>query len=58
MVSCKGPVAQVINELTGGIRSGMAYLGVDNLEAMAQAALFMEVSLSCVLENGPHALGS
>ena len=56
MVPYKGPLSRIINELTGGIRSGMTYLGVDRTERMAEAAVFMEVTPSSLLENGPHAL--
>lgn len=54
MISCKGSVANVMNELSGGIRSGMTYLGVDSVEKMREAALFMEMSSSGVHESRPH----
>ena len=54
MIPCKGPVENVINELTGGIRSGMTYLGVENLVQMTEAALFMEMSASGMSESKPH----
>lgn len=55
-IPCKGPVEDVINELTGGLRSGMTYLGVENIEAMTEAALFMEMSTSGMAESKPHGL--
>lgn len=54
MIPCKGPTEGIINELTGGIRSGMTYLGVDKLENMSEAALFMEMSSSGMAESKPH----
>jgi IMP dehydrogenase len=54
MIPCKGPVETVINELTGGIRSGMTYLGVENLDQMTTAGLFMEMSSSGMSESKPH----
>ncbi|POB14273.1 MULTISPECIES: guanosine monophosphate reductase [unclassified Halobacteriovorax] len=54
MIPCKGPVENIINELTGGIRSGMTYLGVDKLANMSEAALFMEMSSSGMAESKPH----
>lgn len=54
MISCKGTVADVINELTGGIRSGMTYLGVEELQDMAKVAQFMEMSAAGVFESKPH----
>ncbi|MFG1522569.1 guanosine monophosphate reductase [Halobacteriovorax sp. ZH1_bin.1] len=54
MIPCKGPTEGIINELTGGIRSGMTYLGVDKLVNMSEAALFMEMSSSGMAESKPH----
>lgn len=54
MISCKGSVVDVVNELTGGIRSGMTYLGVDNIVAMSEAAAFIEMSPSGLYESRPH----
>ncbi|MBT7610871.1 MAG: IMP dehydrogenase [Bacteriovoracaceae bacterium] len=54
MIPCKGSVENVMDEITGGIRSGMTYLGVDNIAAMSEAALFMEMSASGMSESRPH----
>ena len=54
MIACKGPVSDVINELSGGIRSGMTYLGVNKVEDMAKAGLFMEMSAAGAFESRPH----
>ncbi len=54
MIACKGPVESVIGEMTGGIRSGMTYLGVDHIAGMTEAALFMEMSASGMVESKPH----
>lgn len=54
MISCKGSVADVVNELTGGIRSGMTYLGVETIAAMTEAAAFIEMSASGLGESRPH----
>ncbi|ATH08183.1 guanosine monophosphate reductase [Halobacteriovorax marinus] len=54
MVPCKGPVEEVISELTGGLRSGMTYLGVDNIADMKEVGLFMEMSTSGMVESRPH----
>ena len=58
MMPCKGPAEEVLNELSGGLRSGMTYMGVDKIEDIEAAALFMEVSPQGVRENGPHGLGN
>ena len=54
MIPCKGSVINVIEELMGGLRSGMTYLGVENLKAMSEAALFMQMTASGMSESKPH----
>ncbi len=54
MIPCKGPAVNVIGELTGGIRSGMTYLGVDSIDKMTEAGLFIEMSASGMSESKPH----
>lgn len=54
MIPCKGPVENIIDELTGGIRSGMTYLGVEKIVAMREAGLFIEMSSSGMAESKPH----
>ncbi len=54
LIPCKGPVENIVGELTGGIRSGMTYLGVENIPAMSEAGLFMEMSSSGMSESKPH----
>lgn len=54
MIFCKGPVENVILELTGGIRSGMTYLGAKNIQEMERNALFMEMTPAGMSESRPH----
>ncbi len=54
----RGPVRYVIGDLSGGLRSGMSYLGVDKVEDMFEAALFMEVSQAGRSESLPHGMAS
>lgn len=56
MIPCKGSVENVIDELSGGIRSGMTYLGVETVAMMSEAALFMEMTSSAMMESRPHGL--
>ncbi|MBY0413514.1 MAG: IMP dehydrogenase, partial [Bdellovibrionales bacterium] len=44
----------VINELMGGLRSGMTYIGVDSIKAMAEASLFIQMTASGMSESKPH----
>ena len=54
LVPCKGSVELVISELTGGLRSGMTYMGVESIPEMKAESLFMEMSNSGLLESKPH----
>lgn len=54
MVPCKGPVENIVDELVGGIRSGMTYLGVEEIELMSEAAQFIEMSPAGMSESRPH----
>lgn len=52
-VEYKGPVADVLYQLEGGLRSGMGYCGASNLEAL-HSARFVRISPATVKENHPH----
>ncbi len=56
MIACKGSVELVIDELAGGVRSGMTYLNAMNLAQINQNALFMEMSSSGMVESRPHGM--
>lgn len=55
-IACKGSVDNVIDELTGGIRSGMTYLGVETIAEMKVKAQFVEMTASGMSESRPHGL--
>lgn len=52
-VPYKGPVADVLFQLEGGLRSGMGYCGAKNLEALHKAE-FVKITPATVKENHPH----
>ncbi len=52
-VPVKGPVADVLFQLLGGLRSGMGYVGAASLEALREAR-FVRISPATVAENHPH----
>ena len=56
MISCKGSVENVIDELSGGVRSGMTYLNATNLKELNQNGLFMEMSTNGISESRPHGM--
>jgi len=49
-----GTVDRVLEQLIGGIQSGMGYLGAANLEQLRQKARFIRVSAAGVKEAAPH----
>ena len=52
-VAYKGPVADVIFQLIGGIRSGMGYCGAADLTALKEAK-FVRITTSGMIESHPH----
>ena len=54
MIPCKGSAENVILELTGGIRSGMTYVGASTISQMYEKAHFMEMSPAGFSESKPH----
>lgn len=54
LIPCKGSVVNVIDELMGGLRSGMTYIGVDSIKAMSEASLFIQMTASGMSESKPH----
>jgi len=54
LVPCKGSVAQVIHEITGGIRSGMTYLNAHEIRELNTNARYIEMSPSGLQESRPH----
>jgi IMP dehydrogenase len=56
MIPCKGSVENVIQELSGGVRSGMTYLNARSLADINSNALFMEMSTNGIGESRPHGM--
>ncbi|GAB4182396.1 MAG: IMP dehydrogenase [Rhodocyclaceae bacterium] len=53
-VPYKGPVVNVINQLIGGLRSSMGYLGCASIEEMHRKAEFVPISNAGVRESHVH----
>ncbi len=53
-VHIKGPLSEVILEITGGIRSGMSYLNATSVNEIKQNAHFIEMSNNGILESKAH----
>ncbi len=57
-VPVKGHVKHVINEVTGGIRSGMSYINATQILEIRDKAKFMEMSAAGVSESRAHGLST
>jgi IMP dehydrogenase len=55
-VPCKGAVADIINNLAGGIRSGLSYAGCYTLKDLFNKSSFIELSNHGFTEGTPHGL--
>jgi IMP dehydrogenase len=53
-VPYKGPVSDVLFQLTGGLRSGMGYVGAATLEELRARARFVRQSSTGLRESHPH----
>lgn len=56
-VAAKGPVANVVSDLMGGIRSGMTYCGANTIEQIRQRARWIEITAAGAAEGRPHGEG-
>jgi len=53
-VPYKGPLADTIYQLVGGIRSGMGYCGAKNLEELREHSQFIRMTGAGLRESHPH----
>ena len=53
-VPYKGALQPVVYQMTGGLRSGMGYVGAGTVSELQTKARFIEVSAASVRENHPH----
>lgn len=56
-VPYKGPVKAVIQDVIGGLRSGLTYCGATNIKSLQRKAQFIEISQAGHKEGTPHAIG-
>ncbi len=56
-VACKGPVKAIIQDIMGGIRSGMTYCGASTIKDLQRKAQFLEITSASRAEGAPHAVG-
>ncbi len=53
-VPYRGPLAQVIDQLVGGLRAGMGYCGTATIEALMRDGRFIRVTPAALREGHPH----
>lgn len=53
-VPYKGPIVQIIHQLTGGLRSSMGYLGCATIADMHEKAQFVEITSAGIVESHVH----
>ncbi|MEX2016390.1 MAG: IMP dehydrogenase, partial [Candidatus Hydrogenedentales bacterium] len=53
-VPYRGPLADSVHQLMGGLRSGMGYCGCANLKELRTKSRFIRVTAASVAESHPH----
>ncbi|TAK25582.1 MAG: IMP dehydrogenase [Chloroflexota bacterium] len=53
-VSYKGPIANLLFQLIGGLRSGMGYVGAATILEMRQKSRFVQITSAGLRESHPH----
>jgi IMP dehydrogenase len=53
-VPFKGPLSETIAQIVGGVRSGMGYVGANNLEELREHAEFIKITGAGLRESHPH----
>lgn len=53
-VPYRGPLADVVYQLMGGLRSGMGYVGQRTIEDLRKNAKFVKITNASLIESHPH----
>ncbi len=53
-VPFRGPLADFVYQLIGGVRAGMGYCGAQSIDELCETATFVRVTSSGVAESHPH----
>jgi IMP dehydrogenase len=54
MMPYKGPLAETVFQMIGGLRAGMGYVGAKDIEALRRDARFIRISMAGLIESHPH----
>lgn len=55
-VPYKGPLADYVYQLVGGLRSGMGYVGAAHLDDLHAKATFVKITAAGLVESHPHSV--
>lgn len=55
-VPYKGAVVSIVNQLVGGLRSGMGYCGASNIISLQKKAKFVRITSAGLKESHPHSV--
>ena len=55
-VPYRGPLAEYVYQLVGGLRQGMGYCGVPTVRELRRDARFVRITAAGVLESHPHSI--
>ena len=53
-VPYKGPLSALVDQLVGGVRSGMGYCGAENLKELQEKSRFIRISSAGLRESHVH----
>jgi IMP dehydrogenase len=53
-VPFRGPLSDTVNQLAGGLRSGMGYVGAGSLSQLRLEAEFLKITNAALRESHPH----
>lgn len=54
MVPFKGPVGDVLYQMTGGLRSSMGYCGTPDIESLRHRSQLIRITMAGLIEGHPH----
>jgi IMP dehydrogenase len=54
MVPYRGPLADMVHQLVGGLKAGMGYCGARNIEEMRRKARFVRITHAGLKESHVH----
>lgn len=56
LVPCSGTVKHLVTQMTGGVTSGMYYIGAKSIAELWEKAVFMKITAASLTESHPHDL--